>query len=205
MDVASVLHPGQERALRRLQASIRYDCRHDLRTCKNSLTFKESLLADLELENAELSEVNEKLDKELKHMKRQESRRFASDEINDDCVDDGYGHWSNDEDDSTSSYSSSSSGNKTKLGACSECQAHSVEKGELFEQIEELHKQLEAIQKVNILLEEELNKKTLEVRVMIYRRDSQVRAVVTTRVSPLTIYPITGRCTRRGKNEFSPL
>ena len=130
------------------------------------MAFKESLLADLELENAELSEVNEKLDKELKCMKRQESRRFESDGASDDCVDDGYGHWSNDEDDSTSFYPTPTFVPEAKLTTCSDCEVHALERDELFDKIEELHKQLEAVQKANERLQEDLSQKSVEVAVV---------------------------------------
>ncbi|XP_003743938.1 uncharacterized protein LOC100898418 [Galendromus occidentalis] len=67
--------------------------RHELRTCKKSLLFKENLLAELEQENAELTETKERLDKELKSLKRQELRRSELDNASDDGIDAGYDHW----------------------------------------------------------------------------------------------------------------
>lgn len=123
------------------------------------------MLTDLELENAELTESNEKLDRELKCLKRQESRRSASNETGDDCVDDGYGHWSHDEEDFPFDSPARTTELKMKLDTCSGCQAHAIDKAELFEQIEELHQQLEIVQKVNKLLQEDVTQKAAQVLV----------------------------------------
>ena len=122
----------------------------------------------MELENAELSEAKEKLESELKCLKRKELHRSELDSASDDGIDDGYGHWSTDEDDFPLDGRTRESPNQSlqvmeKPVTCSTCQAHSLEREELFNQLDELHQQLRAVKDVNELLREDVSQKSAQV------------------------------------------